>query len=141
MPTRSRQVQRPGYAHFTLLSRGRVYGTFAGLEDVQQCMTRLLDLELGDQAVQIIMGDEGHRTLDVDGRGLWGRFVRLMQGITDERSHIEQYAHALGRGEIVLSVDLSGSPKSVAAVAQAFRDSRAQFVNHYGPWVVEPLGA
>ncbi|WP_019585397.1 hypothetical protein [Deinococcus apachensis] len=141
MPTRSRPARRPNPAHFTLNSRGRVYGVFVSLEDVQECTSRLLDLGLRDQAVQLIMGDEGQQALDVEGHGLWGRFLRLMQGMTDERPHIEQYAHALGRGEIVLSVDLSGAPGSVAQVAQVFRESRAHFVNHYGPWVVESLNA
>lgn len=143
MPTRSRLAARPGTAHFTLFSRGRVYGIFSSLEDVQQCAARLLEQGLGDQDVQIIMGEGGQRALDVDGghHGLWGRFLRLMQGMTDERSHVEQYVQALGRGEIVLSVDVSGQPGTVAQIAQAFRDSQARFVNHYGPWVVEPLHA
>ena len=141
MPTRSYPSRRSTPAHFTLLSRDRVYGVFASLEDVRQCTSRLLALGLKDQAVQIIMGDEGHRALDSEGHGLWGRVLRLMQGLTDERSHIEQYARALGRGDIVLSVNLSGTGTSVAAVAQAFRDSHARFVNHYGAWVTESLEA
>ncbi|WP_158679903.1 hypothetical protein [Deinococcus sp. NW-56] len=141
MPARSQPSRRPAPAHFTLLSRNRVYGVFTSLEDLRHCTDRLLALGLKDQAVQIIMGDDGHRALDAEGHGLWGRLLRLMQGLTDERSHIEQYAHALGRGDIVLSVDLSGTGTGIAAVAQAFRDSHARFVNHYGPWVVEPLEA
>ncbi|GMA14589.1 hypothetical protein E5F05_10235 [Deinococcus metallilatus] len=141
MPTRSRQVRRPSAAHFTLFSRGRVYGVFDSLSDVQQCMARLLEQGLGEQAVQIIVGEEGQQALDVEGHGLWGRFLRLMQGMTDERPHIEQYVHALSRGEVVLSVDLTGYPGGAAAVAEAFRESHAHFVNHYGPWVVEPLNA
>jgi hypothetical protein len=143
MPDRSRPVNRSSSAHFNLWSRGRVYGIFSSLEGVQLCTTRLLEQGLGDQSVQIIMGEEGQRALDVDGQhhGVWGRFLRLMQGMTDERPHVEQYVQALGRGEIVLSVDVSGQPNAVAQVAQAFRDSQARFVNHYGAWVVEPLGA
>lgn len=143
MPDRSRQGTRAGSAHFSLWSRGRIYGIFSSLEAVQLCTTRLMEQGLGDQAVQIIMGEEGQRALDVDGQhhGMWGRFLRLMQGMTDERPHVERYVQALGRGEIVLSVDVSGQPQAVAQIAQAFRDSQARFVNHYGAWVVEPLGA
>lgn len=141
MPTRSYPSRRPNPAHFTLLSRNRVYGVFTSLEDVRQCTARLLALGLKDQAVQIIVGDEGHRALDAEGHGLWRRFLRLMQGLTDEGPHIAQYARALGNGDTVLSVDLSGTGASVTAVAQAFRDSHARFVNHYGAWVVESLEA
>jgi len=143
MPTRSRPAARSGAAHFALFSRGRVYGIFSSLEAVQHCTSLLLAQGLGDQDVQIIMGEGGQRSLDVDGghHGLWGRFLRLMQGMTDERGHIEQYVQALGRGEIVLSVDVSHQPGTVDQIAQAFRDSQARFVNHYGAWVVEPLHA
>ncbi|KEF34637.1 hypothetical protein RDMS_06160 [Deinococcus sp. RL] len=141
MPNRSFSSRQPQPAHFTLLSQNRVYGIFTSLEDVRQCTSRLLALGLKDQAVQIIMGDEGYRAIDAEGHGLWRRFLRLMQGLTDEGSHIGQYARALGNGDIVLSVDLAHAGVSVAAVAQAFRDSHAHFVNHYGPWVVEPLEA
>ena len=43
--------------------------------------------------------------------------------------------------EILLSVDVAGQPGQVPQVAQAFRESGAHFVNHYGAWVVEPLSA
>ncbi|MCD0163832.1 hypothetical protein IHN63_21285, partial [Deinococcus sp. 6YEL10] len=62
-------------------------------------------------------------------------------GMTDERAHVERYAEALGWGEILLSVDVAGQPGQVPQVAQAFRESGAHFVNHYGAWVVEPLSA
>lgn len=143
MPHRSRPQPRSGLAHFTMLSRGRVYGIFQSLDDVQRCAARLLELGLADQAVQIIMGEDGEYALDVDGHrhGVWARFLRLMQGMTDERAHIEQYARALSCGEIVLSVDMTGSTGAVSAVAEAFSAGRARFVNYYGPWVVEPLRA
>ena len=61
--------------------------------------------------------------------------------MTDERQHVEQYARALCRGEVVLSVEVGGVSGGVTKVATAFRESGAHFVNHYGMWVVEPLSA
>ncbi|MGM9321281.1 hypothetical protein [Deinococcus aquaticus] len=141
-PSQGRPV-RPAPMPLTMLSRGRVYGLFRSLEDVQACTTRLLDLGLAGQSVQLLMGDEGAATLDCDGRrhGLWARLLRLMQGMTDERAHVERYVEALGWGEILLSVDVAGQPGRTPQVAQAFRESGAHFVNHYGTWVVEPLSA
>ncbi|MCD0158709.1 MULTISPECIES: hypothetical protein [unclassified Deinococcus] len=137
------RAARPAAMHLTMLSRGRVYGLFRSLEDVQGCTARLLDLGLAGQSVQLLMGEDGAAALDCDGRrhGLWARLLRLMQGMTDERAHVERYAEALGWGEILLSVDVAGQPGQVPQVAQAFRESGAHFVNHYGAWVVEPLSA
>ncbi|GAA0497263.1 hypothetical protein GCM10008937_00480 [Deinococcus depolymerans] len=127
----------------TMLSRGRVYGLFRSLGDVQACTARLVSLGLAGQSVQLLMGEDGVAALDCDGHrhGLWARLLRLMQGMTDERAHVERYVEALGWGEILLSVDVAGQPGQVPQVAQAFRDSGAHFVNHYGPWVVESLSA
>jgi len=66
--------------HFTMLSRGRVYGLFRSLEDVQAYTSRLLALGLGDQSVQLLMGEDGVAALDADGRRheLWAQLLRLM---------------------------------------------------------------
>ncbi len=137
------RVARAGAMHFTMLSRGRVYGLFRSLEDVQACTSRLLTLGLGDQSVQLLIGEDGVAALDADGRrhGLWAQLLRLMQGATDERVHVERYVEALGWGEILLSVDVSDQPGRLPDVAQAFRGAGAHFVNHYGAWVVEPICA
>ncbi|WP_458586389.1 hypothetical protein [Deinococcus sp. PEB2-63] len=132
---------RGGTMHFTMLSRGRVYGLFRSLEDVQACTSRLLALGLGDQSVQLLMREHGVAALDADGRrhGLWAQLLRLMQGATDER--VERYMEALGWGEILLSVAVSDQPARLPDVAQAFRGAGAHLVNHYGAWVVEPICA
>lgn len=41
------RAARAGAMHFMMLSRGRVYGLFRSLEDVQACTSRLLALGLG----------------------------------------------------------------------------------------------
>ncbi|WP_189070314.1 hypothetical protein [Deinococcus radiotolerans] len=137
------RAARAGTMHFTMLSRGRVYGLFRSLEDVQACTSQLLALGLGDQSVQLLMGEDGVACLDADGRrhGLWARLLRLMQGATDERVHVERYVEALGWGETLLSVDVSDQPGRLPEVAQAFREAGAHFVNYYGAWVVEPICA
>lgn len=144
MPQRNVRSQlHPAFTHFTPLGRGRVYGIFEVLPDVQACTSRLLTLGLADSAVQVLIGEDGEWALDDDGHrhGVWARLVRLVQGITDERQHVEQYARALCRGEVVLSVDVSVIPGRVPEVARAFRESGAHFVHHYGTWVVQELGA
>lgn len=144
MPQRSaRSPHRSPFSHFTMLGRGRVYGIFTSLDDVQACTSRLLELGLADRAAQVLIGEDGEYALDDDGHhhGVWGRFLRMLQGMTDERQHVEQYARALCRGEVVLSVEVGGLSGGVSQVAEAFRASGAHFVNHYGTWVVEPLSA
>ncbi|UBV41902.1 hypothetical protein LAJ19_09625 [Deinococcus taeanensis] len=129
--------------HFTMLSRGRVYGLFRDLEGVQACTARLLTLGLAGQSVQMLMGEDGVTCLDVDGgrHGVWARMLRLMQGATDERAHVQRYVQALSWGEILLSVNVADQPGQLPEVAQAFREAGAHFVNHYGVWVVEPICA
>lgn len=140
-PTPS-STRRKSAAHFGFLSRPKLYGVFEDLESVLLLSERLLALGLGDEQVQILEGDEGVRSLDVDGRhhGLVTRFVRALQGMTDERMHVETYVRHLLRGRLVVAVTF---PRGMdhRAVCDAFKASGGSCINYYGAFVVENLSA
>ena len=103
---------------------------------------RLLAAGLGEAEVRVLIGEAGSRELDQYGRhhGLLARLRRSLQSFTDERGHLEEYAWALSRGEIVVAVQLP--PRAATgSVCSAFKDCGAHFVHHYGAWVVHKYSA
>ncbi len=122
--------------------RNSIYGIYDDLAQVRDLTDRLLALGLQDAKVRILQGDAGARELDRDGRhhGLIARLRRSLQGLTDERGHVEEYEWAVRRGRIVVSVQLP--PRTDRSpVCAAFRETGATFVHHYGAWVVQQLSA
>jgi hypothetical protein len=119
-----------------------IYGIFDELHQVRDLSERLLALDMQDAQVRVLMGEDGSRELDHDGRhhGLMARLRRILQAITEERGHVHEYAWALSQGKVVVSVQL---PPRVdkAPVCQAFKASGAHFIHHYGAWVVQRLSA
>ncbi|ADV67947.1 hypothetical protein [Deinococcus maricopensis] len=134
----------PHRSHISYRSRASVYGIFDDLEHVRDFTQHLLDLGLGDEQVQVLMGEDGARELDRDGQhhGLIRRLIRYVQSITDEREHVETYVHALLQGRYVVSVLLPPRRQdALQQVAGAFRACHGHFVNHYGVFVVQQLSA
>ncbi|PYE56435.1 hypothetical protein [Deinococcus yavapaiensis] len=140
-PNRS-STRRANAVHFGFLSRPKLYGVFEDLESVLLLSERLLALGLGDEQVQVLEGEEGVRSLDVDGRhhGLVARLVRALQGMTDERMHVEAYVRHLLRGRYVVAVTF---PRGIdhRVVCEAFKAAGGTCVNYYGALVVENLSA
>lgn len=122
--------------------RNCIYGIFDDLHDLRDLSEQLLALGLQDVQVRMLVGDEGVRELDHDGRhhGLMARLRRMAQGITDERGHVEEYAWALSEGRTVVAIQLP--PRTpLAPVCAAFKACGARYIHHYGAWVVQQLSA
>lgn len=129
-------------SHLLTGPRNGIYGIFSDLSQVRDLSERLLAIGLGEAQVRVLIGEEGSRELDQDGRhhGLLARLRRTLQSFTDERGHLEEYAWALSRGEIVVAVQLPPRGEK-APVCAAFKDCGAHFVHHYGTWMVHRLSA
>lgn len=119
-----------------------IYGIFDDLQQVRGLSERLLALGLEEAQVRVLMGEDGSRELDHDGRhhGLMARLRRALQGLTEERGHVQEYTWALAQGKVVVAVQLP--PRTDRSpVCAAFKASGGRFVHHYGAWVVQQLSA
>lgn len=120
-PVRRSPTSKPASSHFGFLARPKLYGVFDDLDGVLVLTRHLLDL---------------------DGRhhGLVARFVRALQGMTDEKAHLGTYVRHLLRGRVVVAVSV---PRGVdhRAVCAAFRTSGSRDVHSYGPFVFERVSA
>lgn len=131
------------HGHFTFRPRNALYGVFDDLLAVRDLSQQLLDAGFGERQVQVLTGEEGIRDLDPDGRhhGLVSRLLRALQSITDERDHIEHYVGELLQGRHVVAVGVPGDPQSVQQLCAMFKDCGGHYIHHYGPYVVQELGA
>ena len=136
---RSTTTRKP----FRLYPRGKMYGVFADLEGVRALTTRLVELGLESEKVEVLEGEDGITSLDPDGRhhGLIARLVRYLQSITDERDLVERYVRALLQGRYVVAVSLPNRREVFDDACRAFRDAGATQINYYGAFVTEQLSA
>ncbi|AFZ68931.1 hypothetical protein [Deinococcus peraridilitoris] len=127
---------------FSFYPRGKIFGVLADLEAVRVLAGQLMALGCGDEKIEILEGEGGAHTLDSDGRhhGLIARFVRYLQGMTEERGQLEHYVHELLMGRYVVCVTLSRGT-SYQEVCKAFTMAGASSVHFYGPFVVEHVRA
>lgn len=126
-----------------LLDRSNcIYGIFTDLGHVCDLGAHLVHFDLEGAQVRILEGEEGSRELDQDGRrhGLLARLRRLVQGMTDELAHLEEYAHALSRGRVVVAMHLP-THTHASDVGLAFKSCGARFVHHYSAWMTQKLCA
>lgn len=134
---------RPHGSHFTFYPRSKVYGVYGDLDGVLALTDRLIALGFADEKIDILEGDDGIDTLDSDGsrHGLIARFVRALQGITEERSLIDHYVRALAHGHYVVAVSVPNKRNVVQSVCQALKSSGARDIHYYGTFVVEHISA
>jgi hypothetical protein len=128
----------PPLTHFTFNPGNQVYGVLDSRPAAEGVSRELLTLGL--LRVQILSGPQGLSDLDPDGHfhGLGARLLRYVQGLTDERSLIEQYAGQLRCGRLVLGVRLSGRAR-LSEVRSAFVQHGGHAVHHFGALVTQPL--
>lgn len=128
----------PPLTHFTFNPGNRVYGVLDTRDAAEQVSSELQ--ALGLLRVQILSGPQGLAELDPDGHlhGWSARMLRYVQGLTDERALIEQYAGQLSCGRLVLSVRLPGRAR-LSEVKLAFQHCGGHAVHHFGTLVTQPL--
>ncbi|WP_027481743.1 hypothetical protein [Deinococcus pimensis] len=134
---------KPARRPFSLYPRGKMYGVFDDLDGVRAMTSRLVELGLDDEKVEVLEGEDGVTVLDPDGRhhGLIARLVRYMQSITDERELVERYVRALLEGRYVVAVSLPNRRDVFESACRAFRDAGGRQIHYYGMFVTEQLSA
>lgn len=89
------------------------------------------------QSIEMLTDPADVARLDQDGarHGLLGRLIRAMQGLTDERDLLDEYAWMLQTRHLVIILPLPERTGVLELAKEAFALAHAHHVNYYGRFV------
>ena len=93
------------------------------------------------EKVEIFAGKQGVELIDPTGEntGFFGKMLRSLQWLTDERENSERYAEELSQGNYVVAVKTESDRPSIDALSEQVKAANGYFINFYGPNVTEPM--
>lgn len=120
----------------------RLFGVFQTPAQVVLLKTAVGALGVSRQHIHVLEGAPGLRSFGVGVPvGALSRFIRYVQGLTDERRETTKYIAALRRGLLVVLVDMHhDDARTKETLRLAFHHAGADSIDYFGNLVNEQLG-
>lgn len=117
----------------------------AVIDDAERARAAVETLEragVPERGLAALSGADGAREIDADGVRSGGvtHLLRVLQRLTVEGDHLRQYEAEIARGHLVVDVAVHGR-QSRDRVVEILRSHGAHFINAYGQWTIESVGA
>jgi len=93
------------------------------------------------EKIEIFAGQKGAELIDPTGEntGFFGKMLRSLQWLTEEREESERYAQELAQGNYVLAIKIESDRASMDALSTQIKNAGGYFISFYGPNVVERM--
>ena len=120
----------------------KMLSVFSGQDKLNAILTELRSSGgFTPEKIEIFAGQQGAELIDPTGEnaGFFGKMLRSLQWLTDERENSERYAQELAQGNYVLAIKTESDRPSIDALSTQIKNAGGYFINFYGPNVTEPM--
>lgn len=137
-PVTNPDVHRHGFVSAPV---NRVIGVVDDPREVPATLASLREAGFPEDAVHVFLGEEGERSLDLEGthHGLRGRITRTLQRYGYEADVFTEAEEELRAGHALLGVLTDGSAEQQSRAARAMKSHHAHSLHFFGHMEVEDL--